>query len=170
MAANANVAVPIDAAVSANALSPDATSLGTADQDSMLQQALLGDANATSTQDSAINQGEIDEDLAPAAEDTAGTAGDLLAAPASLLDLDVDLDLALDLAAPIDAAIAANANIAAPIDAAVSANVLSPGSTSYALADQDSVIVQTLQGVANATTNQTSSIEQGETEPTGGGA
>ena len=45
---------------------------------------------------------------------------------------------------------------------------LSPGSTSYALADQDSVIVQTLQGVANATTDQTSSIEQGETAPTGG--
>ena len=31
-----------------------------------------------------------------------------------------------------------------------------------------SEIVQTLQGVANATTDQTSSIEQGETAPTGG--
>ena len=89
---------------------------------------------------------------------------------ASLLDLDVDLDLALDLAAPIDAAIAANANIAAPIDAAVSANILSPGSTSIAIADQDSVIVQTLQGVANATTDQTSTIEQGEGDGTGPGA
>ena len=87
-----------------------------------------------------------------------------------MLDLDVDLDLALDLAAPIDAAIAANANIAAPIDAAVSANILSPNSLSYAIADQDSVIVQTLQGVANATTTQSSTIEQGETVPTGGDA
>jgi hypothetical protein len=171
VAANANVAVPIDAAVSANALSPDATSLGTADQDSMLQQALAAEANATSTQDSAIDQGEIEEDLAPPPEENTGTVGDLLAAPASLLDLDVDLDLALDLAAPIDAAIAANANIAAPIDAAVSANLLSPNSLSYATADQDSVIVQTLQGVANATTTQTSTIEQGETAPpTGGGS
>jgi hypothetical protein len=80
-----------------------------------------------------------------------------------LLDLDANLDLALDLAAPIDAAIAANANIAAPIDAAVSANILSPNATSIALADQDSVIVQTLQGIANASTEQTSTIEQGET-------
>src|SRR4029078_6795693 len=43
----------------------------------------------------------------------------------SLLDLNADLDLALDAAAPIDLAVAANANVAAPIDAAVSANVLS---------------------------------------------
>lgn len=51
----------------------------------------------------------------------------------SLLDLNVDLDLALDLAAPIDLAVAANANVAAPIDAAVSANVLSIGSNAAAL-------------------------------------
>ena len=167
VAANANVAVPIDAAVSANVLSPDATSLATADQDSLLQQVLVGEAVATSDQDSAISQGEVVEDAAGAVGDAVDTAadagGDLLAAPSSLLDLDVDLDLALDLAAPIDAAIAANANIAAPIDAAVSANILSPGSTSIAIADQDSVIVQTLQGIASATTDQTSTIEQGET-------
>ena len=34
-----------------------------------------------------------------------------------LLDLNADLDLALDAAAPIDLAVAANANVAAPIDA-----------------------------------------------------
>ena len=90
---------------------------------------------------------------------------DLLEAPASLLDLDVDLDLALDLAAPIDAAIAANLNVAAPIDAAVAANILSPGSTALAVADQDSVIIQTLEGIANATTDQSSTIEQGESVP-----
>ena len=83
----------------------------------------------------------------------------------SLLDVNANVDLGLDLAAPVDLAVAANLNIAAPIDAAVSANILSPGATSIAVADQDSVIVQTLQGVANATTDQSSTIEQGETAP-----
>ena len=58
----------------------------------------------------------------------------------SLLDVNANLDLALDVAAPIDAAVAANANAAIPIDAAVSANVLSPDATSFASADQDSLI------------------------------
>ena len=80
----------------------------------------------------------------------------------SLLNIAADLDLDLDLAAPIGAAIAANANIAAPIDAAVSANILSPGAVSLATASQDSVIVQTLQGLAAATADQTSTIDQGE--------
>jgi hypothetical protein len=38
-----------------------------------------------------------------------------------LLDLNADINLALDLAAPIDLAIAGNANVALPINAAVSA-------------------------------------------------
>jgi hypothetical protein len=42
----------------------------------------------------------------------------------SLLDIAADLNLDLNLAAPIDAAVAANANVAAPIDAAVSANAV----------------------------------------------
>ena len=79
----------------------------------------------------------------------------------SLLDVNADLDLALDLAAPVDAAVAANANVAAPIDAAVSANVLSPGSVSLASADQDSIIVQDLDGVAEATATQDATIDQG---------
>ncbi|MGH3366554.1 MAG: hypothetical protein ACRDOY_05070, partial [Nocardioidaceae bacterium] len=167
VAANANAAIPIDAAVSANALSPDSVSQGIADQDAVLQQLLAGDAIATTTQDSAINQGEINEDVAPTANDDVVPTpdGDVLAAPASLLDLDVDLDLALDLAAPIDAAIAANANIAAPIDAAVSANILSPNSVSLASADQDVMITQTLQGLAQATSTQTSTIDQGQVAP-----
>ena len=159
-AANANAAIPIDAAVGANVLSPDATSLASAPQDALLQQQLAGEAVATSTQDSAIAQGEAPPDdgsSAGAVTDPASTTGDL----SSLLDLDVNLDLGLDLAAPIDAAIAANANVAAPIDAAVSANILSPGSTSVAIADQNAVIVQTLEGIANATTTQTSTIDQG---------
>jgi hypothetical protein len=56
----------------------------------------------------------------------------------SLLDLDVNLDLALDLAAPIDAAVAANANAAIPLDAAVAANVLSANSVAVAFATPSS--------------------------------
>jgi hypothetical protein len=78
----------------------------------------------------------------------------------SLLDLNVNLDLALDLAAPIDLAVAANANIAAPIDAAVAANVLSLGSTSAALADQDVLIDQHINGDAIATAPQDASLDQ----------
>ena len=86
----------------------------------------------------------------------------------SLLDLNADLDLALDVAAPIDLAIAANANVAAPIDAAVSANILSLGSESAALADQDAIISQTISGEAVANAPQDSTITQGaEAEPTG---
>jgi hypothetical protein len=82
--------------------------------------------------------------------------------PTSLLDIDANIDAALDLAAPVDAAVAVNANVAAPIDAAVSANVLSPDGVSIASADQDSVIAQDLDGVAVADADQTSTIEQGE--------
>ena len=159
VAANANVALPIDAAVSANTLSPGAESLASADQDSLLSQNIDADAVANSNQDSSIEQGEAVEDPPPAADPTPAAGG------SSLLDLDANVDLGLDLAAPIDAAVAANANIAAPIDAAVSANTLSPDSTSIASADQDSVIVQNIEGSAQADADQTSSIEQGE-EPT----
>jgi len=80
----------------------------------------------------------------------------------SLLDLDANLDLALDLAAPIDAAVAANANVAAPIDASVAANVIGIGSTAYSSADQDSIIMQDLDGEANATATQNATIDQGD--------
>jgi hypothetical protein len=80
----------------------------------------------------------------------------------SLLDVNADLDLALDIAAPIDAAVAANANVAAPIDASVSANVLSFDSDAGALADQDSIISQNLDGVANASAIQDAAIDQAE--------
>ena len=83
----------------------------------------------------------------------------------SLLNVDVDLALDADVAAPIDAAVAANANVAAPIDAAVAANVLSVDSEAAALADQDSIIVQNLDGVAEATAIQDANLDQ-----SGGGA
>ena len=90
--------------------------------------------------------------------------------PSSLLDtslLNVDVDLALDaaVAAPIDAAVAANANVAAPIDAAVAANVLAVDSEATAVADQDSIIAQDLDGVAEATATQDANLDQ-----SGGGA
>jgi hypothetical protein len=78
----------------------------------------------------------------------------------SLLDLSANLDLALDFAAPVDAAIAANANVAAPIDAAVAANILSVDSQATAVADQDSIIIQDLDGTAIATAEQDATIQQ----------
>jgi hypothetical protein len=86
------------------------------------------------------------------------SAGGLL--DTGLLNLDVDLALDADVAAPIDAAVAANANVAAPIDAAVAANVLSANSEATAVADQDSIIVQDLDGVAEATANQDATVQQ----------
>ena len=83
----------------------------------------------------------------------------------SLLNLDVDLAIDADVAAPIDAAVAANANVAAPIDAAVAANVLSVDSSAQALADQDSLISQNLEGTATATAIQDANVDQ-----SGGGA
>ena len=80
--------------------------------------------------------------------------------PDGLLNLDVDLALDADVAAPIDAAVAANANVAAPIDAAVAANVASPDGVAQAVADQDSVIVQNLDGEAIANATQDATIDQ----------
>ena len=88
----------------------------------------------------------------------------------SLLDLNADLDLALDAAAPIDLAVAANANVAAPIDAAVAANVLSDGSSAQALADQGVLIDQGITGEAVATAPQDSTIDQGGDPATADGA
>jgi hypothetical protein len=80
----------------------------------------------------------------------------------SLLDLNADVDLALDAAAPIDLAVAANANVAAPIDAAVAANVLSAGSSAQALADQGVIIDQGITGEAVANAPQDSTIDQSD--------
>ena len=81
---------------------------------------------------------------------------------ASILDLNADLDLALDVAAPIDLAVAANANVAAPIDAAVGANILSAGSTAQAMADQGVSIDQGITADATATATQDSGIDQSD--------
>ena len=83
----------------------------------------------------------------------------------SLLDLNADLDIALDAAAPIDLAVAANANVAAPIDAAVGANVLSVDSTAQALSDQGVLIDQGITGEAVANAPQDSAIDQSAAAP-----
>ncbi|WP_043498294.1 hypothetical protein [Georgenia sp. SUBG003] len=104
-----------------------------------------------------------DEELAPLSEaELAAEGGTGLPDKEvmSLLDLNADLDLGLDAAAPIDLAVAANANVAAPIDAAVGANVLSSGSTAQALADQGVVIDQGITGEAVAEGGQDSTIDQ----------
>ena len=77
-----------------------------------------------------------------------------------LLKVDVNLDADADIAAPIDGAVAANANVAAPIDAAVSANVGSVGSEATAIAQQDAVINQNIEGAAEANADQTSDLRQ----------
>src|SRR5689334_23327084 len=78
----------------------------------------------------------------------------------SILDLNADINLAIDAAAPIDLAVAANANVAAPIDAAVGANVLSIDSTAQALSDQGVIINQGLDADASAHATQDSALDQ----------
>jgi hypothetical protein len=87
----------------------------------------------------------------------------------SILDLNADIDLAIDAAAPIDLAVAANANVAAPIDAAVGANVLSTGSTAQALSDQGALITQGINADATAHATQDSAIDQGNDVAEAGG-
>jgi hypothetical protein len=82
----------------------------------------------------------------------------------SILDLAADIDLAINGAAPVDLAVALNANVVAPIDAAVSANLLSNGSSAQALADQGVQVTQTVDADATALGIQDSSIDQSDTE------
>ena len=165
--ANANIAAPIDAAVGANVLSPGAASLASADQGALIHQDITGDANAVAPQDSTITQGAEPAPDATTTDQTAGgtpattgTDAGTLDPNGNLLNVNVDLNGDLNLAAPIDGAVAANANAAAPIDAAVSANIGSPLSESVAVAHQDAIIDQNIDGDASATADQTSSIDQ----------
>lgn len=70
VAANANVAAPIDAGASANVLSFGSESQALADQGTLINQGITGDATAHSVQDSGIDQGT-------------GTAAGAAAAPAT---------------------------------------------------------------------------------------
>ena len=83
----------------------------------------------------------------------------------SLLDLNADLNLALDVAAPVDLAVAANANVAAPINAAVGANILSVGSADATLAHQDVNIDQGLSGTRSPTPRSTAASTRPRPRP-----
>ena len=173
--ANANIAAPIDAAVSANVLSPLATSEAGGMQAAEIHQGIVGDATATAPQDSSIAQTDPSAGATstePATTGDAGT-GDVIGATSdavgslsdgNLLNVNVDLNGDLHLAAPIDGAVAANANAAAPIDASVSANIASPGAVSVAVANQEALIDQSITGDASATADQVSGIDQGPTD------
>jgi hypothetical protein len=121
---------------------------------------ILGTGRADPTQEAHVSQNDDLRPLSP--EELAAETGAALPDKEviSLLDLNADLDLALDAAAPIDLAVAANANVAAPIDASVGANVLSVGSTAQALSDQGVMIDQGITGDAVAHAPQDSTIDQ----------
>lgn len=181
VAANANVAAPIDAAASANILSFGSEAQALADQGVIIDQGITADATAESTQDSTIDQGTdtapsdtgaegdtvdagaTDGGLLP--EDGATGVGALPVDPSAALDgdlLNVNVDLAAqaDIAAPINGAVAANANVAAPIDAAVAANIGSIDSDAFAVAQQDAIISQHIDGSATASADQQSDLRQ----------
>ena len=162
VAANANVAAPIDAAVGATVLSVGSTAQALADQGVLIDQGITGEAVANAPQDSAIDQsGEPADSTEPAPAPVPAateTVGDPLSG--DLLDVNVDLAADLNLAAPIAGAVAANANVAAPIDAAVAANVGSIGSEATAVAQQDAIITQNIDANAEATADQQSTITQ----------
>lgn len=189
IAANANVAAPIDAAVAANVLSSGSTAQALADQGVMITQDINADAVANSNQDSTINQEspaatgtetgadttESTDGAAPGttSPDTSAPAGDATlpdvqdgvdqatgALDGDLLNVDVNLAADADIAAPVNGAVAANANVAAPIDAAVAANIGSVDSEATAVADQDAIINQSIEGSAEANADQKSDIEQ----------
>jgi hypothetical protein len=179
VAANANVAAPIDAAASANILSYGSDAQALADQGVVIEQGITADANAASTQDSTIDQSNDTIDGGtPDSEATEtvdggtvlpdGSLPDVGALPTDptaaldgdLLNVNVDLAADADIAAPINGAVAANANVAAPIDAAVAANIGSIDSQAYAVAEQDAIISQHIDGEANASADQQSDLEQ----------
>jgi hypothetical protein len=189
VAANANVAAPIDAAVGANILSDGSTAQALSDQGVMIDQGIQADATATAVQDSGIDQGsdtigpdatapadgaglasptEIPDvggtDLPtdpPEVPDVGGIPGGAIGSlDGDLLNVDVNVDADADIAAPVNGAVAANANVAAPIDAAVAANIGSVDSDAVAVAQQDAIINQDITGSAEATSDQSSEIEQ----------
>jgi hypothetical protein len=144
----------------------------------MITQDIVGDATATATQVSDLDQSNDvvdDGSAAPApdatTDDAAGDSltnvgdtlsgvdtGDLLSG--DLLNVDVNIAADADIAAPIAGAVAANANVAAPVDAAVAANIGTIASSATAIADQDAIIDQSIEGDATATADQDSEIDQ----------
>jgi hypothetical protein len=163
VAANANAAAPIEASIGANVLSAGSTAVAGAHQAAAIDQGITGDSTAHAPQVSSIDQTGA---TAPAAADAAAPAAAVPVASSSgpldgpLLNVNVNLDGKLDLAAPIDGAVAAQANVAAPIDASAAANVGSIDSVAAASSDQSALITQHITGDASATADQQSTIQQ----------
>jgi hypothetical protein len=174
VAANANAAIPINAAVSANVLSALSSAGAAATQDMPINQFISGEAIAQGTQDSTITQTDAGDTGGTGTGDTGGTGTGGTTEPVTnaddpvgaaleggLLNVDAQVSLDADVAAPIAGAVAANANVAAPINAAVAANVGAIGSEAVAVAEQTGGITQQLEDVtAQATVDQTSDIDQ----------
>jgi hypothetical protein len=158
VAANANVAAPIDAAAAANVLSVGSGAQALSDQGVMITQGIVGDASAHATQVSDLDQSNDVVEPAPVPPPAPVIEGDALSG--DLLSVDVDLAADLDIAAPIAGAVAANANVAAPIDAAVAANIGAVASNATAIADQDAIIEQSIDGDSMAVADQDSEISQ----------
>src|SRR5512145_191096 len=199
VAANANVAAPIEGAVSANLLSFGSESQALSTQVTQITQGITGDSVATAPQSATIDQsndvvddgtsgadaitaqdevvgvseetlgdttgtvGETTDTVGDTVDDTTGVVTDISEGGLlddGLLNVNVDVVLDADMAAPIAGAVAAQANVAAPIDASVATNIASFDSTATAVAQQSSVITQTIEGNATATADQTAEITQ----------
>ena len=164
VAANANIAAPIEGAVGANVLSLGSTAEAGGTQATEINQGITGDSTATSLQHSAIDQGTTTPTSTSTTPTTTGTPDTTSTSAGTtdgnLLNVNVNLNGNLNLAAPIDGAVAAQANAAAPIDAAVSANVGSIDSTAVGVANQEAIINQNIDGNATATGDQVSNITQ----------
>lgn len=155
----------------AGTLVDGATLEGTADATGSATGAVDGAVDGTTDAVGDATSGDLDgavdgangavDGASGAVDGVTGATGDLGSlADGNLLDVNVDLDGDANLAAPVNGAVAANANVAAPIDAAVAANVGSVDSDAVALAQQDVIINQGIEGEATATADQTSDIDQ----------
>jgi hypothetical protein len=177
VAGNANVALPINAGVSANALSVLSDAEAGSSQQVGLDQFVSGHAIAHGAQTSNVDQsgtgdsaapaphvpvpGDSTQPVPPAAQpDSAGapaaadasqpadpTSADTPSLDNGLLNVNVNVDLNSKLAAPITGAVALNANAAAPVNGSVAANVGTIGSSAIAVSDQTALISQQMQDV-----------------------
>lgn len=144
------------------------TSDGTVDGGTVADGTLDGGTPETSGDGPAIDGGEVLDGTLPDGTLPDGTLPDVGALPVDpsaaldgdLLNVNVDLAADADIAAPINGAVAANANVAAPIDAAVAANIGSIDSDAFAVAQQDAIITQNIDGAATASADQQSDLEQ----------
>ncbi len=145
VAANANVAAPIDAAVGANILSVGSTAQALSDQGVIINQSIEADAVANAQQDSTLEQGASPDGAGTDTDGTAtGTTGDGVTAAETLPETGGTVpdtgdalpdtgttlpdagatvgDLADGDLRNVDVDLAADANIAAPINGAIAAN------------------------------------------------